>query len=46
MLSGETGMHVASFQDGTEPLSDLEYSRGTDCALLHFVTLLHVHTNV
>ena len=28
MLSCESGMHVASFQDGTSALPDLEYAKG------------------
>lgn len=28
VLSCESGMHIASFQDGTSPLSDLEYAKG------------------
>lgn len=28
VLSCESGMHIASFQDGTAPLSDLEYAKG------------------
>lgn len=28
VLSCDSGMHIASFQDGTVPLSDLEYARG------------------
>lgn len=28
MLSCESGMHIASFQDGTSSLPDLEYAKG------------------
>ena len=28
VLSCDSGMHIASFQDGTAPLSDLEYAKG------------------
>jgi len=28
VLSCDSGMHIASFQDGTVPLSDLEYAKG------------------
>ena len=28
MVSCESGMHIASFQDGTDPLPDLEYAKG------------------
>ena len=27
-MSCESGMHIASFQDGTDPLPDLEYAKG------------------
>lgn len=30
MLSCESGMHIASFQDGTSPLPDLEYAKGSN----------------
>ena len=34
-MSCESGMHIASFQDGTDPLPDLEYAKG-------MVTPIHV----
>ena len=36
MLSCESGMHIASFQDGTSALPDLEYAKGINKLIMKF----------
>ena len=44
MLSCESGMHVASFQDGTSALPDLEYAKGINkIVVMKFNTTPHCY---
>ena len=43
MVSCESGMHIASFQDGTDPLPDLEYAKGM--VTFHLTKTNHGCTN-
>ena len=42
-MSCESGMHIASFQDGTDPLPDLEYAKGM--VTFHLTKTYHGYTN-
>ena len=42
-MSCESGMHIASFQDGTDPLPDLEYAKGM--VTFHLTRTNHGCTN-
>ncbi|XP_048581146.1 echinoderm microtubule-associated protein-like 4 isoform X2 [Nematostella vectensis] len=45
VLDGQTGMHVCSFQDGTEPLTDIEYSpEGEHVAIASKDGNIYVHS--